>query len=132
MADSTLHVENLNGLIRAFRRADKEEAKLLIRELKLAAQPVATATQGRALGHIGRMPLSPQWAVMRLGQSRSVVYMVPKQKGRMSKENPRKRRPNLKRLLLREMEAALAEHASQVEQRVEHVLETVGRKWEQA
>lgn len=129
MAEPTVHVEGLKELERAFKLADKEEAKLLRSELKLAAEPVKLAAQGKALSRIGHMTLP--WAQMRIGQSRSVVYMVPKQKGRRSKANSRLRRPNLKRLLMDlAMAPALQEQASNVEARVEHVLETVAKQWE--
>jgi hypothetical protein len=128
----TVRVEGLRELERAFRRVDKEETKLLRKELKEAAEPVKVAAQGKALGSIRRMRRSPRWAEMRVGQARSLVYMVPKQRGRNTKRHKtRYARPNLKNLLLdRAMIPALEQNTTQVTQRVQHVLDTIGRQWE--
>lgn len=129
MPESAVHVRGLKELERAFRLADKSEQKLLRQELKAAAVPVQRAAEGMALGRIRKM--DPTWAQMRIGQKRSVVYIVPKQKGRRSKANPRLRRPNLKTLLLdRAMIPALNSRKDDVIRSLEHMLAVVGNQWE--
>ena len=107
----------------------REEAKLLRQQLIAAAAPVQRAAEGRALSSIRKMDLA--WSQMRIGQKRSVVYIVPKQKGRRSKANPSLRRPNLKTLLLdRALIPALNSRKDEVEERLVHMLGVVGNKWE--
>ncbi len=136
MAEQTVKIEGLKGLERAFKLADKAEYKALRVTLKEAAQPVKRAAEGKAIGRIRNMKGSGtrvDWSQMRVGQARSVVYIVPKQKGRASRGNRALRRPNLKDLLLdRAMIPALDEHREDVVRGVEHMLETVGKKWEAA
>lgn len=129
MANDVIRVDGLRELERAFRLVSKDETKLLRKELKAAAQPVKLAAEGKAVSEIRRMPHSPRWAVMRLGYARNLVYMVPKQKG-VRGRGPRARR-NLSQLLLnRAMIPAVEQNRGQVEQRVQNVLDTIGRQWE--
>jgi len=124
-----VRVRGIRELERAFRLADKSEQKLLRQELKTAAVPVQRAAEGMALGRIRKM--SPAWAAMRIGQKRSVVYIVPKQKGRRSRQNRNLRRPNLKTLLLdRAMIPALNSRKDDVVRGLEHMLASVGNQWE--
>lgn len=127
--NNTVRVEGLRELQRVFNRADKEEGKALRRELKLAAEPVKTAAQGKAVTQITRMHRSPKWAVMRLGYAKNLVYMVPKEKGTHGR-GPR-RRTNLAGLLLdRAMIPAAHQNLQQTTLRVQHMLDTIARQWE--
>lgn len=129
MADPAIKVQGLRELERAFRKTDKEEAKLLRKSLKETALPVKRAAEGKALAKIRNMGRSRKWATMRLGVSKSVVYMVPRQKGTHGRGPLR--RPNLKDLLLdRAMIPALEEHEGEVIRGVERVLDTAGARWE--
>jgi len=131
MADATIHVRNLAALERAFGRADREERKLLVQEVKLAAEPVQRLAEGRALSEIRNMTVP--WSQMRIGHRRAVVYIVPRQKGRYSRANRRLRRPNLKTMLLdRAMLPALDARKDEVERRLERMLAIVGKRWEKA
>lgn len=126
-----VHIRGLRELERAFRLADREEAKLLRAELIGAAEPVKQLAESQALGSIHRM--TPAWAATRVGQKRALVYIVPKQRGRASRKNPRLRRPNLKALLLdRALIPALDARRDEVIRRLEHVLAVVGQRWEKA
>ena len=129
MPEDAVHVRGLRELERAFKLANREEAKLLRVELKAAGQPVQQLAEGMALSRITRM--TGPWSQMRIGQRRSVVYIVPKQKGRRSRQNPSLRRPNLKALLLdRAMIPALNARKDEVEHRLKRMLGTVGNRWE--
>lgn len=124
-----IHIRGLADLERAFKLADREEAKLLRREVRAAAEPVRNLAEGRAVAEIRRM--TPPWARMRIGQKRSLVYIVPKQKG--SRGRGPSRRPNLKTLLLdRAMIPALETRREATVARLETMLGTVGGKWERA
>jgi hypothetical protein len=131
VADQTVHIRGLAGLQRAFKLANKEEAKLLRATLVETAQPVKRAAEGKAVSKIRN--IGGPWSQMRVGAARSVVYLAPKQKGRASRGNASLRRPNLKDLLLdRAMIPALDEHREEVVVGVEHMLDTVGSRWERA
>jgi hypothetical protein len=131
VAEQVVKVHGLKELQRAFGKADKDEAKALRATMKEVAQPVKRAAEGKALAKVRNMPGSPKWSTMRLGYARSIVYMVPKQKGTHGR-GPLMR-PNLKDLLLdRAMIPALDENREQVVRGVEHMLETVGKRWERA
>lgn len=128
MADA-VHVRGLADLQRAFVLADREEAKLLRRELLVSAAPVQQLAQGKALGEIRKMTFP--WAQMRVGQAKAVVYIVPKRKGTHGRGSGR--RPNLKTLLLdRALIPALDARKGEVIERLEQVLATVGDRWEKA
>lgn len=131
MTNQVIHVSGLRELERAFKVADREEAKLLRATLKETAQPVKRAAEGKAMSRIRNM--DGKWSQMRLGYVRNLVYLVPKQKGRQSRANRALRRPNLKDLLLdRAMIPAREEQEPQVIRGIEQMLDTVGRKWEHA
>ncbi len=136
MPDQAVHVKGLRELERAFKLADKAEAKMLRTTLKEAAEPVKRAAQGKAIARIRNIKGSGtkvDWSGMRVGSKRSMVYVAPKQKGRASRTNPSLRRPQFKDLLLdRAMIPALDENREEVVRNVEHMLDTVGSRWERA
>ncbi len=136
MPDQAVHVKGLRELERAFKLADKAEAKMLRTTLKEAGEPVKRLAEGKAAAKIRRIHTEGakvDWAQMRLGVRRSAVYLAPKQKGRASRSNRALRRPNLKDLLLdRAMIPALDERREEVVRNVEHMLDTVGSRWERA
>lgn len=131
MAVSAVRVENLDGLMRAFKMVSREEPKQLRKGIRDAAQPVKLAAEGKAVSSIRRMSRSPQWAVMRLGYARNLVYMVPKQKG-VRGRGPRARRNFSQLLLNRAMIPAAEQNRAAVMLAVQRVLDTVGRQWERA
>lgn len=131
VSDSVIRIHGLRELERAFRVADREEAKLLRATLKQTAAPVKRAAEGKAVSRIRN--IGGRWSKMRIGFAGQVVYLAPKERGRASRANRQIRRPNLKDLLLdRAMIPALAENESEVVRGIETMLNTVGRKWEQA
>ncbi len=131
MPDLAIHVKGLRELERAFKLADKAEAKMLRTTLKEAADPVRRLAEGKAVSRIRN--LDGKWSQFRIGSRRSAVYLAPKQKGRASRDNRALRRPNLKDLLLdRAMIPALDERREEVVHNLEHMLDTVGSRWERA
>ena len=114
---------------RAFGRANKQFPKDLRRELKLAAEPVRADASLLAGTQVRNLGEGDPWTGMRTGGGVKLVYIAPKQKGRASRTNPRKRRPNLAPHLLKAMQTALERNASQVARRVDHALENMQRDW---
>lgn len=130
-AVAAIQVRNLRAMQRAFILADKKLQRELILGLEDAVEPIKTDAQDLAREKIRRIGVP--WSQMRIGVTRSLVYVAPKQRGRQSRKNSLLRRPNLVELLLgRAMEPALMRNEARVEYRLGRVLDTVGRAWESA
>lgn len=121
-------VEGLRDLQRAFKVADETLARELTKSLKELAEPVRADAEKLAVIGIRRITLP--WATMRVGVTRSSVYIVPRKRGTRL---PQRRRPNLKDLLLdRAMIPALEHNEERVLDGMEDLLDTVGLNWERA
>ena len=121
----TLRVEGLRELQRAFSVADKTLAKELRSRLRDVAEPVRAEAERLALQEISRIGIP--WSRMRIGVTRSLVYVAPVERGRRS----RHRRPNLADLLMgRAMSPALEANQDRVVHEFEELLDDVGRAWE--
>lgn len=127
--DVTLSVSGLTGLTKAFKLIDKNLSKELRTSLRLAAEPVRSNAEARAMEAIPKIGV---WGRMRTGVTQRVVYVAPRQRGRASRTNRSLRRPNLANLLLdRSMVPALEQNIPQVERRINEMLTELGREWEQ-
>ena len=122
----TVVVSGLAELSAAFQKAERE-ARLAFRAgLREAVEPVRRDAEVSAQQSIRHMPASPRWARMRTGQSRSVVYVAPRQRGVKTTGRASLRRPNLADLLMdRAMEPALERHTHEIEQRLDGFLDGV-------
>lgn len=125
MAQS-VSVEGLRELNRAFARADKQVKREFKGTLRKAAEPVrqdAESLAGSEIRNIGE-----PWSRMRVGTTRSLVYVAPRQRGKKTASN--RRRPNLKDLLIdRSLEPALEQNIDGVTGEVEHMLNGVAGDW---
>lgn len=129
MAASGIKVRGYRELQRAFKVADKTLQVELAQALKDAAEPVRRDAEALARSSIRN--IGNAWPQMRTGITSRVVYVAPRQ--RSKNRNPGARRPNLARLLAgRAMEPALDRNRGEVENRVGHALDLVGRAWEGA
>lgn len=124
-------VEGISQLDRAFAKSSKDLQRGLREELRVAAEPVRQQAQQLAIARIrnigGLRPRS--WANMRTGQVRGLVYIAPKQRGRMTQKNPRRyARHKFKPILKRQMEDALTANEEQVEKRLELMLHIIKQR----
>ena len=127
-ATEALRVEGLRDLQRAFALADKESQRKLRQSLKDVGEPVRSTSEQLALTRIRR--IGPRWSRMRVGVTRSLVYVAPVERGKRSRANTRLRRPNLADLLMgRAMQPALDINAGRIEGDFEDVLEDVANLW---
>lgn len=127
----TIHVDGLNDLRRAFAAADKALRDDLNDALKEAAAPVRADAQSLAGLRIRRLQVGEPWTRMRVGQSGSMVYVAPVERGTKGRGNQRLRRPKFKRLMLqRALEPALAVNRNRVIKRLDLMLGEVKRVWE--
>jgi hypothetical protein len=117
-------VKGMAEFQRALAHADRSSRLGVRRELRDIARPIANDAQQLALGTITGMAASPKWAGMRIGVTRKLVYVAPRQKGARGK-GPRAR-PNLADLMMsRAMEPALERHRGELETNVERMLDRV-------
>jgi hypothetical protein len=108
----------------ALARADRESRLGVRHELRDVARPIANYAQQLAQSTIAGMSTSPQWARMRIGVTRTLVYVAPRQRGTRGR-SPRGR-PNLADLLMnRAMQPALERHRGELEVNVERMLDRV-------
>lgn len=126
-----VQVKGLRELQRAFALADRATRKELRAALALAAEPIARDAEELARANIRR--IGEKWPQMRIGVTQKLIYVAPKQRGRLTKRNPaRYRRPNLFDLLFGLMERSLDENIDGVEASVGRALDRVGDVWERA
>jgi hypothetical protein len=121
-----IRIQGFRELSRAFAVADATLSREFRDALEEAAEPVRVDAEILAVDTIPRIGFA--WSRMRVGVTRSSVYVAPRERGRRRRGT---RRPNLAGLLLgRAMEPALESNIPGVEKAVENVLNTVGRAWE--
>lgn len=122
----TLLVEGLQNVTAAFAAADRETRLGLRRDLRGVAEPIRREAEHLAVAKIRRMPRSPEWALMRTGVTRTVVYVAPRQRGVKVRGPDPRRRPEFANLLMdRAMEPALAHNEANVERETEAIFDRV-------
>ena len=122
-AEGEVYVRGMRELSRAFAYADRDSRRELRAAFREVAEPVARDAESLAIARIRRMPLSPRWSLMRVGVTRTAVYVAPKQRGVRRRDDPH-RRPNLADLMMdRAMEPALEQNQHEIEVAVEHALD---------
>lgn len=128
-----VRVEGLAELQRAFGVADRKLATELRKGLRDSAEPVRAEAEARAGTEIRNNDApgegAQDWRRMRVGVTKTSVYVAPRAR---ATAGPRKRR-NLADLMLgRSLEPALDANVSDVTRRLDEVLGTVGRAWDNA
>lgn len=131
MAEQTIAVKGLADIDRAFRLAGRNAQKRLRKELQAVAEPVRAEAEKLAGATITNLHPGDPWTRMRSVARRNTVYVAPVERGRGSKRESRRRRPNLARLLLdRAMDPALEAHVGDTERRLDGLLATISSDWE--
>lgn len=128
MASGGIHVQNLRELNRALARAEKEvraDARKIMREV---AEPVASGAEALAVANIRN--IGRKWSQTRIGVTRKLVYVVPRQRGRDTKRNPARGRPNLGRLLkTRVFDPARERYSPMFEREFERAMDKMARRF---
>jgi len=128
----TFVVSGLRDVTAAFAVCDRETRLALGRDFRLVAEPVRRDAESLAIHEIRNMPLSPEWAKMRVGATRTMVYVAPKLRGLKGHRQDPRRRPKLATLMMeRAMEPALNKNEPQIERATEALLERVTRNFNQ-
>lgn len=121
-------VTGLRDLNAALAKADRATRLGVRAELRQVGEPVRSDAQQLAGTAIPRMAHSPAWAGMRVGVTRSLVYVAPRKRGTRGR-TPRSR-PNLAQLLMaRAMEPALRRHEGQTVERFDDMLDRVADRF---
>lgn len=108
----------------ALAKADKGTRVGIRATFREVAKPVQRTSEALAREKIPR--IGERWPQMRVGVTRKLVYVAPKQKGvRTRGPNPR-RRPNLANLLMeRAMEPALQRHEALIVAATDRALDVI-------
>jgi len=115
-------VRGIRELSAAFAKADRDVRLGWRHGLRDIAEPVRRDAEQLAVQEISH--IGPRWARMRIGVTRRVVYVAPRQRGIKATGDRRKARPNLADLLMdRAMEPALHTHEHQIEAATEQLLD---------
>lgn len=127
-AERTIRIEGLADLNRAFALADRKVRLEKNAQLRELAEPVRADAESLAVATIPRIGIP--WSRMRVGVTRTTVYVAPRQRG---SRQPGTRRPNLAGLLHgRAMVPALNANQQEIVAGVDRWLGEVGRSWENA
>lgn len=123
MLEPAVTVKGLHELQAALAHAERDVRLGVRAELRSVARPIQQDAQRLAASEITGMARSPRWAGMRIGVTRNLVYVAPRQKG--VRGGP-KRRPNLAGLMMaRAMEPALEGNRESTVRAFEQMLDTV-------
>ena len=119
-------VSGLRELNRAFANTDKETRLAWRAEERRIAEPIRKDAEQKALTAIPHMPGSPKWARFRVGVTRQMVYVAPRQRGARTAARRGYRRPNLADLLeTRALVPAGEQHEHQVDAEMERLMDKV-------
>jgi len=128
MAQNALSVKGLRDMNRALARAGKEaraESREIMRDI---ARPAASHVEQLAVTNIRN--IGRRWPLTRIGMTQKSIYIVPKERGRLSKADPRRRRPNLRRLLAsRAYDPARSTYAPKFKQEFEHAFDRIADRF---
>lgn len=119
-------LRGMRELQAAFARADRDTKTFTRKALADVAEPIRGEAEGLATSRIPR--IGPRWGRMRVGVTRTVVYVAPREKG--ARKSVSRRRPRFGTLLMeRAMEPALEKHEADVEHRLDQALELMADRF---
>jgi hypothetical protein len=128
LANSGLVVHGYSRLKVIAKKAGPEVQKDLDRRLLDLAEPIRADAEALAASGIRR--IGPRWSQMRVGVTRRVVYVAPRQRGVKTRGPDPRRRPKFADLLERRaMEPALERNKDDLEQGTEDVLYGFASRW---
>jgi hypothetical protein len=123
-------VKGIRDVNAAFARTDRDIRLGWRAGMRQVAEPVRQDAERLAASEIRRMPASPRWSRMRVGVTRTMVYVAPRQKGTRGRGPVAGRRPNLAGLLMdRAMQPALERHEHDTTAAFERLLDTVADRF---
>jgi hypothetical protein len=123
-------VSGLSDVQAAFRDAERQLRLAFRGELRHIAEPVARDTEQLAPSSMSGISRSPRWGKMRIGVTRNLVYVAPREKGLRGRGNVSnaRRRANTRfadLLMGRAMEPALERNTPGIERHFDQLLDRV-------
>jgi hypothetical protein len=123
-------VEGLRDVQKALKNADKDVRLGIRKELRGIAEPVKATAEQLAVPRIRGLRAGAPWSKMRVGVTQTMVYVVPKQRGRKRGGQPSgpRRRADLvfKDLMIdRVFEPTMYVHQDRIGREVEQMLDRV-------
>jgi hypothetical protein len=123
-----VNVRGLRELERLFAAAGPEANRRLRKEMRLVAEPIRSDAEQLAASGITR--IGPKWSRMRVGVTRTLVYVAPREKGvRTRGPDPRRRPKFADRMEEVAMGPALKRNEAQIEHRVGALFDTIANDW---
>lgn len=127
-----VRVEGLNDLVRAFRVANREVARDVRTAIEQAGEPIRQRASELVRTEISGMARSrlPWWTI-RAGVERNTIgYIVPNERGRFTKRNPRRyRRPRIADRIAEQEQRALDQNTDRVYDEFTQALDEVAKAW---
>jgi hypothetical protein len=106
----------------------KTATKALNAELRLVAEPIRADAETFAASGIRR--IGPRWSKMRVGVTRKLVYVAPRQRGLKARGRDPRARPKFADLMeQRAMEPALRKNEANIEASIETLFEKISHDW---
>jgi hypothetical protein len=114
----------MNDLLGALADVDKQTRRMVRSDLRGVAEPTRHEAEDLARSEISH--IGSRWPKMRIGVTKNLVYVAPRQRGVKGRGPDPRRRPNLARLLMdRAMEPALHRHEADIVANLDHQLEVI-------
>lgn len=125
-----IRVENLAAVQRALARTEKDIRIGFRHELREAVEPVRATASTLSHTRIRNLDEGEPWTQMRVGVTRNLVYVAPKQRGVKSRGRHALRRPAFGILLgERAMQPSLDIERPEIERAVSQLLDDAARKF---
>lgn len=130
-ATTGVRVKGYKDLSKAFTKADRAIKGEMEDALEDVAEPIRRGAEALAVTQVRN--IGPRWGLMRTRVIRSGIYVAPRERGRRSRREAGRRRPNLAGLLMdRAMQPALDANVTEVEHRFDDALARIERIWDRA
>jgi hypothetical protein len=127
-ASSEITVRGLRELENLAASTSRHATKVVRASFRKVAEPIRSDAQGLAEASIPR--IGPKWGKMRVGVTRTLVYVAPKERGVKVRGPDPRRRPKFADLMeARAMAPALERNEGNIEAAVEHALDDIAREW---
>lgn len=128
MAGAEVNVRGLRELQRLMALTPKKAQLELKAELRKLAEPVRADAESLAASGIRR--IGTKWSKMRVGVTRTLVYVAPRQRGVRTRGSDPRRRPKFADLMLeRSFDPALERNKALIESDVEALFDRLGNEW---
>lgn len=130
MASGGIEVQGIRELQILFHKAGPEANRDIRATLRQVAEPIRSDWESLAVSSIPRV--GRKWSRARVGVTRGLVYVAPKQRG-VKGRGDRRARPKFGTLLATRVSGpALARNVDNIERDVNEALEALAKRWTNA